>query len=94
MKMYQRRLLSERNELKERIEKLSKFIESSKYDELSNDQKDLMKVQIVAMKQYFDILDKRINLEDMSGDFIMSEIDENKEKLIRIQKFIIDVVNE
>lgn len=94
MKMYQRRLLDERNELKEKIEKLVKFINSSKFDELLNEQKDLLSDQVNVMKQYFEILDKRINLEDMSGDFIMSETDVNKEKLIRIQKFIIDVVNE
>lgn len=54
------RLVGEREELDDKVIKLSEFIGSETYNSISENQKILLKVQLVAMKMYRDTLDLRL----------------------------------
>lgn len=60
---YIHRMETEQKELKDKIDKLSNFINSDKYKELSDVKCTLLKYQIEAMKKYYKILSARILLE-------------------------------
>lgn len=57
---WQYRLLVERNELRDRCEKLLNFIISDKFHEVELDQQELLKAQADYMGDYLNILNQRI----------------------------------
>lgn len=59
---FEMRLLYEQEDLATKVGKLSKFIESEKFNELGDEMKELLKKQLVIMKGYNQILIKRLNL--------------------------------
>lgn len=59
---YNDRLLIERSQLCERIEKLSAFINTEKFGELGGDERKLLCDQLNIMYSYRHTLDERINL--------------------------------
>lgn len=61
MNDFKTRLLEERNQLSERVNKLDAFFESGKVLTLSTIQQDLLYEQFVAMITYLDCLERRID---------------------------------
>lgn len=60
---YQQRAIDERRDLKERLEKLSDFVQKSEiYKSLSKEEQQLLRGQLFAMTEYYDLLDQRIKL--------------------------------
>lgn len=59
---YKRRLIKENNDLNEKIKKLESFLNYRKI-EISEEQEELMKKQLIVMKEYLEILEQRILLE-------------------------------
>lgn len=59
---YKRRLIKENNDLNEKIKKLENFLNYRKV-EISPVQEELMKKQLIVMKEYLEILEQRILLE-------------------------------
>lgn len=57
------RLLDEAEELTRRVEALSSFIETDKFEELTPTQQMLLPMQLSIMTQYHDIL--RLRLDDI-----------------------------
>jgi len=61
MEDYKQRVIDEGTELKDKMEKLGKFILTEAFDELDQDDQDLLKLQLKAMINYLNILTERIN---------------------------------
>ena len=59
---YKRRLIKENNDLNEKIKKLENFLNYRKVEILPV-QEELMKKQLIVMKEYLEILEQRILLE-------------------------------
>lgn len=59
------RLKTEQSELTEKIEKLSVFVNGDKFNTLSSKHQYLLKRQLVAMEQYNECLELR--LEDLNN---------------------------
>lgn len=62
-KDYVERMKSESAELSERIKKISSFVTSDKFKELSEQQQSLLKAQNLVMESYLCILTERIRVE-------------------------------
>lgn len=62
MEAYQQRVVDERRELDEKIERLAGFIASTAFDFVDHEQRQLLLRQIEAMGVYSEILRKRIAL--------------------------------
>lgn len=62
METFVQRLIAERDELQDKMEKLQVFIESEKFKELTYENQALLKIQYNAMKTYKEVLDRRINI--------------------------------
>jgi hypothetical protein len=63
------RILKEESELDERICKLSAFIDSKQFQELSDEDRNLLNLQLNAMQLYTSILGMRIfNAQDEEDD--------------------------
>lgn len=62
MKTYQLRVIGERKELDNTIHKLTSFMHTDTYAELSAVDQGLLMVQLVAMNNYSDALSRRIEL--------------------------------
>ena len=60
MSDFKSRLLEERSELSEKIEKLKDFLNSSKTKQVEDVQLALLEVQVYSMDTYLECLDKRI----------------------------------
>lgn len=60
MSDFKDRLIEEKKELSERIEKLESFIGSEKYNTIEADQMTLLNIQLPAMRTYQQILTERI----------------------------------
>ena len=61
MQPHQQRVLEERAELQDRIEKLGRFITiDPTFGTLPQRERDLLATQLVVMRQYFDILTERM----------------------------------
>lgn len=61
MKDHELRVVEERNELNIKIAKLESFLESETYENLSEEEKDLLEEQLECMSHYSSILTYRIN---------------------------------
>lgn len=59
---WQRRVVDERDQLSERLDKLRDFIESGKAEVLDAPHPRLLSLQFNAMTEYLDVLNKRIAL--------------------------------
>ena len=59
---HQERVIFEREELEDKIVKLSNFLNSNTYKELTEDEQLLLTEQLPIMKDYSDVLFKRIKL--------------------------------
>jgi hypothetical protein len=57
---YQERVVAEKKELDEKIEKLDTFLAGSFFPTLPSDQKELLRLQRIAMTQYSSILCQRV----------------------------------
>ena len=64
MENYQKRIVNEKKELDEKIEKLNKFIVSKKYSELDILERSKLDRQRMAMKNYSFCLWERITIFD------------------------------
>lgn len=62
MEEYQQRVVDEKNELSERLEKLRTFINSERFLAISYKERNLLKNQRVVMQEYLEILIQRIEL--------------------------------
>lgn len=62
-KDYVERMKSESAELSERIKKISSFVTSDKFKELSEQQQNLLMAQNLVMESYLCILTERIRVE-------------------------------
>jgi hypothetical protein len=62
MEDFKTRLLDERTDLNQKIDKLGPFINSEKYSELPVKVQDLLRVQLYAMKTYSYVLTERMIL--------------------------------
>lgn len=61
MEAYQQRIVDEKNELDDRIDKLSTFIESDVFVfEVDQEQQNLLLIQLSTMRSYSLILDLRV----------------------------------
>lgn len=60
MEDYKERLIIEQKELKEKLIKLTEFINSEKFYELSKNNKQLLKNQKIAMELYLSTLNMRL----------------------------------
>lgn len=61
MEAYQQRVVDEKNELDDRIDKLSTFIESDVFVfEVDQEQQNLLLIQLSTMRSYSLILDLRV----------------------------------
>ena len=68
MEDYQKRMLAELEELKERVEKLDAFIHSDKVESIASDKRYLLFSQFSVMQSYLDILSMRCHLEGILAD--------------------------
>jgi hypothetical protein len=62
MEDYQQRVVDEAKDLEERIEKLTAFHTSEKYENADREQRVLLGRQLAVMREYHDILTRRIAL--------------------------------
>jgi hypothetical protein len=62
MEYYQERAIGKRRDLKERIERLEKFVRGETFNQLPNEEADLLVDQLDGMRIYFVALDARIKL--------------------------------
>ncbi len=60
MDEFMKRLINEREELEEKLNKLDIFIGSEKFDSIDQIQQTLLKIQSSAMETYYKCLDQRI----------------------------------
>lgn len=60
MKPFQERVVTERNELDERIKRLIEFVDGSQFFQLPADERSRMRAQLATMKVYSRILGERI----------------------------------
>lgn len=60
MKPYQQRVIDEKTELDERLSKLEAFRETDAWDQLPDEDQDLLINQTVIMHQYSEVLERRI----------------------------------
>ena len=60
MEPYQQRVVDEKKELDERLEKLWRFMDTPRFVELMVDECIMMRIQARVMKHYSDILGERI----------------------------------
>lgn len=60
MEDWKERLIKEQAELKERLAKLTDFINSEKFYELSENNRQLLKNQKIAMELYLNVLNMRL----------------------------------
>lgn len=58
------RLKIEEGELLEKLEKLSEFIDSEGFDNLDEENKSLLLIQVNTMAVYHEILTRRITIND------------------------------
>lgn len=62
MSDFKSRLLTEKSELDEKIEKLSPFIQDGKFQSIDPRQQKLLLKQLPVMKEYSAILNERISI--------------------------------
>lgn len=62
MEAFKVRLVNEHFELTEKIGKLKPFITSENFQKVEPKQQELLKKQVVAMEEYADILQERLEL--------------------------------
>ena len=60
MEGYQDRVVVEKDELDERIEKLTNFIQSVKFQSIPEEEQELLTRQLEVMREYSSILEERI----------------------------------
>ena len=68
MKPYQKRVIEEKSYLDDKLDRLTKFIESDAFDELDADDRRLLVKQEDAMTIYSEILEERIDKFIKSDD--------------------------
>jgi hypothetical protein len=66
MSDFKTRLLEERDQLQEKVEKLDKFLDSSMYETISERQQVLLVDQLESMEDYLYYLNERI--EDLDNN--------------------------
>lgn len=62
MQTYQARVIDERNELNAKIVKLDAFIAGEAFAFISEDERKLLKAQLVCMRSYAHALEQRMQL--------------------------------
>lgn len=69
MEAFEERLIAEQIELKERLAKLTEFINSEKFYALSHNKRQVLKNQKIAMELYLNVLNMRV-FEDVDQIFV------------------------
>lgn len=64
---YQQRAVKELTKLKDRVERLEKFVMSDKFDTLPKHEKILLRRQLTAMRDYAEALEERIKMFSWEG---------------------------
>lgn len=59
---FQQRVVTERDELKAKMDALNSFLVGDLFKNLDDDNKELLKEQLHYMEQYLSVLDERISL--------------------------------
>jgi hypothetical protein len=62
MQPHQQRVVDEKNELGERLEKLLAFLQADLYKSLSEQERELLFFQSQVMEDYYEVLEQRIEL--------------------------------
>lgn len=62
MQDWQKRVIEERNELREKLSSLAAYIGNDEFDSLDGLSKELLVEQLVCIGKYISILDKRISI--------------------------------
>ncbi|MGL5280360.1 MAG: crAss001_48 related protein [Plesiomonas shigelloides] len=62
MQDWQKRVVEERSDLSDKLDKLGNYIDSDKFKDIDARNRHLLEAQWKAMSEYLVILDKRINL--------------------------------
>ena len=62
MEDFVKRMIAEKEELKERVDLLNKFMDTDIYKKLSDYERELLNNQLAAMEEYLRILSCRIGL--------------------------------
>jgi hypothetical protein len=60
MEDYQERIIEETKELNVKVVALNKFLGSAKLSDLEDIEQDLLQAQYIAMRDYLDMLNRRI----------------------------------
>jgi hypothetical protein len=62
MQPHEQRVVDEKNELGERLERLLSFLQTDFYKSLSEKEQELLYFQSQVMEDYFEVLEQRIEL--------------------------------
>lgn len=62
MQPHQQRVVDEKNELGERLEKLLAFLQTDLYKSLAEQERELLFFQSQVMEDYYEVLEQRIEL--------------------------------
>jgi hypothetical protein len=59
---YQQRMLDEQAQLEERLQKLQAFVNTQAFQQLEIEDRELLLLQLIAMRDYASVLGRRINV--------------------------------
>ena len=76
IKPYQKRLLQEHKELRDRLDKLVDFTKGEQFDKLDAMQKHLLLIQLASMSTYANVLTTRLDYEGLARYVIVAAEDE------------------
>jgi len=62
MKEYQQRVIDEKNDLGEKIKKLTEFTKTELFNNLSETEQDLLTQQLIDMNKYHGVLTLRVTI--------------------------------
>lgn len=78
IKLVVKRVEEERDELKKKVERLERTVECfAKNTHITNEHKLLLKMQLLAMKQYLEVLNRRLELfqQALKSNVIPKDLD-------------------
>lgn len=78
IKLVVKRVEEERDELKKKVERLERTVETfAKNTHITNEHKMLLKMQLLAMQQYLEVLNRRLELfqQSLKSNVIPKEFD-------------------
>lgn len=67
MKPHEQRVVDEKNELGEKLEKLLTFLQTDIYKSLNEKEQELLSFQSQVMEDYYEVLQQRVDLFTQEG---------------------------